>query len=129
MNVEAEILDLKLRVEALEATLRSDGSLDRRPRHNDIVPAQSGPHRRDLPPHVTQASIDAAELRAEIADVRTEVSQDFEALIVEVAGLRLQMNQNFKTVRSDLLGKIDSLRCEMIDLGLRLDRLLEPGGA
>jgi hypothetical protein len=129
VNVEAEILDLKLRVEALEATLRSSGSLDRRPRHNDMVPAQPGPYRSDLPALVAQVSINVSEVRAEVADVRTEVSQDFEALIVEVAGLRVQMNQSFKAVHSDLLGKIDSLRCEMIDLGLRLDRLMEPGGA
>ncbi|MFI6742024.1 hypothetical protein ACIBI9_54745 [Nonomuraea sp. NPDC050451] len=129
MNVESEILDLKLRVETLEAALRSSGGLDRRPRHNDIVPTQPGPYRPELPALVTQMSLNVSELRAEIADVRTEVSQDFEALIVEVAGLRVQMNQNHKAVQSDLLGKIDSLRCEMIDLGLRLDRLMETGGA
>ncbi|MEU6788699.1 hypothetical protein ABZ912_56750 [Nonomuraea angiospora] len=123
MNVEAEILDLKLRVEALEAALRSS------PRHDDIIPAQAGPYRSELPALVAQVSIGVAELRAEMADIRTEVSQDFEALIVEVAGVRVQMTENYKAIHSDLLGKIDSLRCEMIDLGLRLDRLTETGGA
>ncbi|MET9248150.1 hypothetical protein [Nonomuraea sp. NPDC003709] len=123
MNVEAEILDLKLRVEALEAALRSNA------RYDDIIPAQAGPYRSELPALVAQVSIGVAELRAEMADIRTEVSQDFEALIVEVAGVRVQMTENYKAIHSDLLGKIDSLRCEMIDLGLRLDRLTETGGA
>jgi hypothetical protein len=129
VNVEAEILDLKLRVEALEAALRSSGGPDPRPRHNDIVPAQTGPYRSELPALVAQVSIGVAELKAEIADVRTEVGQDFEALIVEVAGVRVQLSENYKAVQADLLGKIDSLRCDMIDLGLRLDRLTEKGGA
>ncbi|MEW1844944.1 hypothetical protein AB0392_43965 [Nonomuraea angiospora] len=125
MNVEAEILDLKLRVETLEAALRSNRS----PRHDDIVPAQAGPYRSELPALVAQVSIGVSELRAEIADVRTEVGQDFEALIVEVAGVRVQLSENYKAVQADLLGKIDSLRCDMIDLGLRLDRLMESGDA
>ncbi|MFF4619228.1 hypothetical protein [Nonomuraea jabiensis] len=125
MNVEAEILDLKLRVEALEAGLRSNVS----PRHDDIVPAQAGPYRFELPALVAQVSIGVTEIRAELADVRTELSQDLEALLVEVAGLRVQTNEHFNVIQSDLLGKIDSLRCDMIDLGLRLDRLAETDGA
>ncbi|MEV4016687.1 hypothetical protein AB0J35_39935 [Nonomuraea angiospora] len=129
MNVEAEILDLKLRVESLEAALRSNGGPDSRPRPNDIVPAQAGSYRSELPALVAQVSIGVSQLRAEIADVRTEVGQDFEALIVEIAGVRVQLSENHQAVQADLLGKIDSLRCDMIDLGLRLDRLTEKGGA
>ncbi|MEV4581972.1 hypothetical protein AB0K16_52940 [Nonomuraea jabiensis] len=124
MNVEAEILDLKVRVEALEAILRSNVG----PRYDDLVPAQTGPYRFELPALVAQMSIGVAEIRAEIADVRTEVRQDLEALLVEVAGVRVQTNEHFNVIQSDLLGMIDSLRCDMIDLGLRIDRLTEPDG-
>ncbi|MEQ4714769.1 hypothetical protein [Nonomuraea sp. B19D2] len=124
MNVEAEILDLKRRVEALETIVRSGPG--QRPHH--AIPAQSGPHRPGLPVHVCERSIGLAELKAEIADVRTEASQDFEALIVEIAGFRAQTNENFKSTQSEIMEKFDSLRCEMIDLALRLDRLLEING-
>ncbi|WP_431932550.1 hypothetical protein [Nonomuraea jabiensis] len=125
MNVEAEILDLKVRVGALEVALRSNVI----PRHDDLVPAQIGPYRFDLPALVAQVSIGVAEIRAELADVRTELSQDLEALLVEVTGVRAQTNEHFDTIQSDLLAVIDSLRCDMIDLGLRLDRLTEADGA
>ncbi|WP_433437020.1 hypothetical protein [Nonomuraea sp. CA-141351] len=120
MNVEAEILDLKRRVEALETILRSGSD----PGRSDLVPAQTGPYMPD-----SETSIGLAELKAEIADVRTETSQDFEALIVEIAGFRAQTNEHFKSTQSEIMEKFDSLRCEMIDLALRLDRLLEINGA
>ncbi|KAB8188724.1 hypothetical protein FH608_042310 [Nonomuraea phyllanthi] len=124
MDVEAEILELRRRVEALETIVRSGLG----PRQPGAVPAQAGPRPRDVPVHVSETSIGLAELKAEVADVRTEVSQDFEALIVELAGLRAQTNENVRSAQSEILGKLDSLRCEMIDLALRLDRLLEING-
>ncbi|MEV0228104.1 hypothetical protein [Nonomuraea sp. NPDC050786] len=129
MNVEAEILDLKRRVAALETFVRSGRDPGRRSHHSGLVPAQTGPNRPVPPVPVPETAIRLAELKAEIAGVRTEVGQDFEALIVEIAGFRAQTNEHFKSTQFEIMEKFDSLRCEMIDLALRLDRLLETKGA
>ncbi|MED7926525.1 hypothetical protein SMD20_19875 [Nonomuraea sp. LP-02] len=102
MDVQTEILGLKLRVEALEACMIAD--TDR----------------------TATVSIITA-LRTDIAELRADVAEDFAAWGDEVAGVRCQLNDYLKTSHSDLVRALDSLRCEMIDLGIRLDRLLENG--
>ncbi|MFG1703754.1 hypothetical protein ACFLIM_11215 [Nonomuraea sp. M3C6] len=132
MDVEAEILDLKLRLEALEATARSGGAasgdVGARRRHPNI-PAASCTRMEGIQTDITATSIAVAEVKAEIADLQSEMTQDIDALSVELAGLRRHTNEHFTSARSEMVQKFDSLRCEMIELGLRLDRLLAKNGA
>ncbi|MEO3875307.1 hypothetical protein ABGB18_41535 [Nonomuraea sp. B12E4] len=132
MDVEAEILDLKLRMEALEATARSgeagSGDVESQRRHSNIPAARNtGPE--CIQTDITARSIAVTEVKAHIAKFQTEMSQDIAALNVEVTGLRWHAYDLLTATRSDIEQKFDSLRCEMIELGLRLDRLLEKHGA
>ncbi|NUR89064.1 MAG: hypothetical protein HOY71_33695 [Nonomuraea sp.] len=102
MDVEAEILDIKLRIQALEATLSPEGVVMRS---------------------------DKAEITADIADIRTEVSQNIAALGDELAGLRGQTDEHLEMVRSSIGRRLDLLLCETLDLATRIDRLLERDGA
>ncbi|MCK2219786.1 hypothetical protein MF672_039220 [Actinomadura sp. ATCC 31491] len=104
MDVQTEILDLKLRVEALEAKMVS--ALDRT---------------------ATLSLITA--LRTDLAELRADIAEDFKAWGDELAGVRRHFNDSFKASRSDLVRALDTIRCEMIDLGIRLDRLVEKDGA
>jgi hypothetical protein len=132
VDVEAEILDLQLRVGILEASISSEGSTSgdcrARDRHTNL-PTDRCAHREAIQSDLMATSIAVAEARAEIADVQVEMSQDFAALGLEIAGLRRQTNENFASAQAKMLQKLDSLRCEMIELGLRLDRLLENDSA
>jgi hypothetical protein len=92
VDVEAEILDLKLRMDGLEATVRSYGA-------------------------VPDGRISEGR--------RSDLDQEFAALGIELAGARMQTNAHFRIARSEMLERFEVLRCEMIALGLRLDRLLE----
>ncbi|MEW9547869.1 hypothetical protein [Nonomuraea sp. NPDC050783] len=100
MDVQTEILGLKLRVEALEAQMLSGSD------------------------RATTASIVIA-LRTDIAELRADVAEDLAAWGDELAGVRRQLDDSVKAFRSDLARVLDLLRCEMIDLGIRFDRLLE----
>ncbi|MFC4115825.1 hypothetical protein [Nonomuraea zeae] len=132
MDVEAEILDLQLRVGILEASIRPEGTASGdfrgRGQHGNL-PADRCAHREAIQSDLLTTSISVAEARAEVADVRMEMSQDFAALGLEISGLRRQTNENFASARHEMMQKLDSLRCEMIELGLRLDRLLENDSA
>ncbi|SDI88660.1 hypothetical protein [Nonomuraea jiangxiensis] len=132
MDVEAEILELKLRLEALETTARSGG-----PVSGDVEPQRRHPNTpavrhtgiEGIQPDITTTSIAVTEVKADIAQLHTEMTQDIAALNVEVTGLRWHLYQLLTVTRSEMEQKFDSLRCEMIELGLRLDRLLEKHGA
>ena len=94
VDVEAEILGLKLRMDEVEATVRA---------RSEVSGSQNGGRRTDL-------------------------DQEFAALGIELAGARMQTNAHFRIARSEMLERFEVLRCEMIALGLRLDRLLEKDG-
>ncbi|WP_188194118.1 hypothetical protein [Nonomuraea sp. SYSU D8015] len=100
MDVEAEILDLKLRVRALEAS-EAGGA--------PIAATTSG----------------MAAVEAEIADFRTEVRQDLVVLGDELAGFRWHTNERLKSLRAETLDGLTSLFRDMIELRLMLDWLLE----
>jgi hypothetical protein len=109
VDVEAEIRDLKLRMERLEAHVRSG--------EPSIVTSM-------------QADITAGvmEIRADVVDLRTEMGQEFGALGIEISGIRSQSMDQYATARVEMLQRFDTLRCEMMELGLRLDRLLNTDG-
>ncbi|MEU5860646.1 MULTISPECIES: hypothetical protein [unclassified Nonomuraea] len=98
MNVEVEILDLQLRLQALE-TRSCSGS------HDAVL-----------------AGLAAA--RAEIVDVRSGVSQDFEILNFEIARLRKRFDEGCSASLLETMTMLEGLRFQLNDLGLRLDRLL-----
>jgi hypothetical protein len=100
VNVEAEIDNLKLRVQALEATLP--------------------PHRAS-----TAKSIDIDQ----VAYILTEISQDLAALGDEIAGLRRHISQYVFRDQSTMLNKLDAIHCETIALGLKFDQLLDKDDA
>ncbi|MFI6927485.1 hypothetical protein ACIBIZ_46665 [Nonomuraea spiralis] len=100
MDVEAEILDIKLRIQALEATLC--GGAD-----------------------CSEAALGIAEARADVAEFRTAVSQGVTALTDELLGLGGESDEHVDAVRSRISRRLDLLRCETLDLAIRLDRLLE----
>ncbi|MEU7861796.1 hypothetical protein [Nonomuraea sp. NPDC049141] len=68
-------------------------------------------------------------MRVEIAGIQAGISQDLAAFGDEVAGLRRHANEHLTSAQSLMVRRFDSLQCSVIDLGLRLDRLLEKNGA
>ncbi|MFB9622972.1 hypothetical protein [Nonomuraea helvata] len=77
----------------------------------------------------TTLEVAIAEVRADVADLHIGLNQDFAALRDELAGLRRQTDEQFASARSKMLRRCEALRCDMIDLAVRLDRLLERRGA
>ena len=104
MNIESEILGFQLRIRELEAASRV---------HRDQVTALSC----------------LAATRAELIEVRAEIGRDFLPLNVAVARLRWDTEDKLRTTLSEALARVDNVRSELVDLGLRLDRLLEKDGA
>ncbi|MER6577232.1 hypothetical protein [Nonomuraea sp. NPDC001023] len=104
MDVEAEILDIRLRVQALEATLCAEADC-------------------------SEAVLGIAEMRADLAETRSESGHDVTALTDELLGLRGQSDEHFQAIRSKIRRRLDLLRCETLDLAIRLDRLLEQDGS
>ncbi|NRQ36733.1 hypothetical protein HII36_33585 [Nonomuraea sp. NN258] len=134
MDVEAEILQLKLRTADLETATRCGGGDEHGQRcpHGAIL-AEISLRLHSLQADLTATAIGIIEARADVADIKIDLDRDLAALGIEHAGLRAQLHENAKAARSDLAKRFDSLRCEMIELGLRLDRLDDdevpgPGG-
>jgi hypothetical protein len=98
VDVEAEIIAIKRRVEALEAALGTGGE---------------------------EPSVGVAEVLAELADVRIELGHECAAVGDELIDLRRQIHEHVETARDRAQQRLDILHCEMFDLGIRLDRLLE----
>ncbi|MFI7462627.1 hypothetical protein [Nonomuraea sp. NPDC049646] len=98
MNVEVEILDLQLRLQALEARSCTGG--------RDAVLAG------------------LATARAEIVEVRSGVGRDFEILNFEITRLRERFDESCKASLAETMTMLEGLRFQLDDLGLRLDRLL-----
>jgi hypothetical protein len=78
---------------------------------------------------ILSTAIAVAQVRLEMADIQAAMSQDLAALGDEVAGLRRHTHEHLTSAQSLMLRRFDSLQCSVIDLGLRLDRLLEKNGA
>ncbi|MEV0384279.1 hypothetical protein [Nonomuraea sp. NPDC050643] len=103
MDLEAEILDLKRRMEELEASRCSpegDGGL---------------------------ASIGVIEMKSLITDAQGALTEDLSALNAEIGGLRWDINKVLKSGNMQTLDQLDALRIDVIHLGLKLDQLLEKG--
>ncbi|MFI7639823.1 hypothetical protein [Nonomuraea sp. NPDC049400] len=131
MDVQAEILDLKLRVEGLETCGRVTG-------------ADGEQHLlHEINERAKRLEAEIAAIKTEMAMARTETIEQFAAVDVEVAAIRREVNarfaaspgaddfiptqiaDEFATVRSEIAQEFDSVRSELLDLGIKVDRLLK----
>ncbi|SEH03033.1 hypothetical protein SAMN05444920_13242 [Nonomuraea solani] len=83
MNLEAQILDLMLRIRMLEMTTRMGADITR---------------------------IGIALMLSELADSRTEMRQDLAALGDELAGLRRHMNDHVAALRAEILHRLGTIQ-------------------
>ncbi|MEV0231401.1 hypothetical protein [Nonomuraea sp. NPDC050786] len=133
MDVQAEIVDLKLRVEGLETCGRLTG-------------ADGEQHLlHEINERGKRLEAEIAAVRAQLATARTETIEQFAAVDVEVAAIRREVNarfvassglddyiptriaDEFATVRSEIGQEFESVRSELLDLSIKLDRLLKDG--
>ncbi|MFI7699789.1 hypothetical protein [Nonomuraea sp. NPDC049480] len=128
MDVQAEIRDVKLRGGDPEAGM----------------PAWQMDLLREIDERTRRLRSDVAALRRELAAARIELGEDVAAVQTEVGGvrrevsarpggaddadLRLDMVEGFAAVRAEVAREFGSVRSEMLDLGIKLDRLLKRDG-
>ncbi|MGP3960420.1 hypothetical protein ACTWPT_30865 [Nonomuraea sp. 3N208] len=107
-------------------------------RHVDLL--------REVDDRTRRLQAEVAALRTELAAVRAELGEDVAAVQTEVEGvrravnarpgtsgdedadLRLDMLEGFAAVRAEIAHEFGSVRSEMLDLGIKLDRLLNRDG-
>ncbi|MFG1702099.1 hypothetical protein ACFLIM_02800 [Nonomuraea sp. M3C6] len=139
MDVRAEILDLKLRVEGLEAGAHVGGAASGHRREPD----RQADLLREINDRTKQLQAEITAIKAAMADSRTEMTEEFAAVETEVAAIRREVNarfvgteaentcvrteiaDEFASVRSEIEQEFNSVRSEMTDLGIKLDRLLK----
>ncbi|MDP4504373.1 hypothetical protein [Nonomuraea turcica] len=110
------------------------------------APAWYGDLLREVDDRTRHLQAEVAELRTELAAARAELGEDVAAVQTEVEGvrravnarpgdsgdedgdLRLDMAEGFAAVRAELAHEFGSVRSEMLDLGIKLDRLLNRDG-
>jgi hypothetical protein len=131
VDVRADILDLKLRVEDLET-----GGVGR---PVDLL--------REIHDLARRLQVEVAALRTKLAATRAGLGEEIAAVQTEVEGvrrevsgrrpggtgdedadIRLDMAEAFAAVRAEMAREFESVRSEMLDLGIKLDRLLKRDG-
>ncbi|WP_326644866.1 hypothetical protein OIE67_26500 [Nonomuraea fuscirosea] len=130
MDMRAEILDLKLRVDDLEITLEHGGELERQALLlHDIaersLKLQEGiaELRARLDQGMMLAGEEFAAFGIEIAGVRREVSQP--AVMESVEDIRIWIAGEVDAFRQQWRREMDFLRSETMDMNIKLDRLLK----
>ncbi|TMR09665.1 hypothetical protein ETD86_42685 [Nonomuraea turkmeniaca] len=101
---------------------------------------------REVDDRTRHLRAEIAALRTELAAARAELGEDVAAVQTEVEGvrravnagpgesgdedgdLRLDMLEGFAAVRAEIAHEFGSVRSEMLDLGIKLDRLLNRDG-
>ncbi|TDD03925.1 hypothetical protein E1292_19995 [Nonomuraea deserti] len=135
MDMRAEILDLKLRVEELETGVRHGVVAIGRPGEPD----RQAEFLREIGDRTRSLRADVAAVQSALADGRVEMVEQFAAVETEVAAIRREVSawpfgpgagegmvaDEFAAVRAGLEQEFNSLRSEMTDLGIKLDRLLK----
>ncbi|WP_052424237.1 hypothetical protein [Nonomuraea candida] len=143
MDVRAEILDLKLRVEDLETNAEQAGGLERQ---EALL--------REIVDRSKRLQAEVASLKAQLSRARAEIGEEFAAVGTEVEGVRREVAARpagfppavtpdrervdavdvraeiaveFGVIRSELQQEFSFLRSEIMDLGIKLDRLLIAG--
>lgn len=133
MDVQAEIRDLKLRVDGLEACDRL----------GDATPGGGGEQGllREINDRAKRLETQLAAIKAETAMARTETIEQFAAVDVEIAAIRREINAHlardgedyiptqiadeFASVRAEIAQEFNAIRSELLDLSIKLDRLLK----
>ncbi|MFC4008685.1 hypothetical protein ACFOY2_15750 [Nonomuraea purpurea] len=117
---------MKLRVEGLEARLRTD-------RQADLL--------REIDDRTRRLESALTTLEAGFATARAEMNEQFDAVEVEVAGVRRAVSappseeeavdvqaetaEGVAAIRSELADGFGCFRSELLDLGIKLDRLMK----
>ncbi|WP_433442516.1 hypothetical protein [Nonomuraea sp. CA-141351] len=135
MDVQAEILDLKLRVEGLETCGRLTGAASGADIEQGLL--------REINDRTKRLETEIATMKAQMATARAETIEQFAAVDVEVAAIRREVNAHFvaspgeddyipaqiadefATVRSEIGQEFNAVRSELLDLGIKVDRLLK----
>ncbi|TMR92972.1 hypothetical protein [Nonomuraea basaltis] len=131
MDVQTEVLDLKLRVADLESGAHG------------AVPDWRTDLLREINDRTKHLRSEITALKARLAEARTELSEDLAAVQTEIEGvrrevsarparpgdedadLRLDMAEEFAALRAEMAHQFDSVRSEVLDLGIKIDRLLK----
>lgn len=136
MDVQAEIRDLKLRVDGLEACDRLGEARPGSGGERDLL--------REINDRAKRLETQLAAMKAETSMARTETIEQFAAVDVEIAAIRREINayratpaggdedyvptliaDQFASVRAEIAQEFDAMRSELLDLGIKLDRLLK----
>jgi hypothetical protein len=136
VDVQAEIRDLKLRVDGLEACDRP----------GDATPGGGGELDllREINDRARRLETQLAAIKAETAMARTETIEQFAAVDVEIAAIRREINNRlaapagddedyipalitdeFASVRAEIAQEFNAIRSELLDVSIKLDRLLK----
>ncbi|MFG6197865.1 hypothetical protein [Nonomuraea sp. JJY05] len=127
---------MKLRVDGLEACDRL----------GDATPGGGGELDllREINDRAKRLETQLAAMKAETATARTETIEQFAAVDVEIAAIRREINTHlavaagddedyiptqiadeFASVRAEIAQEFNAMRSELLDLGIKLDRLLK----
>ncbi|MFI7124530.1 hypothetical protein ACIBQ1_02480 [Nonomuraea sp. NPDC050153] len=125
---------MKLRVDGLEACDRL----------GDATPGDGGERDllREVNDRAKRLEAQLAAMRSETAAARTEMIEQFAAVDLEVAAIRREVNarlvaapaadhiptqiaDEFASVRAEVAREFNAIRSELLDLGIKLDRLLK----
>ncbi|MEU6781682.1 hypothetical protein ABZ912_20975 [Nonomuraea angiospora] len=127
---------MKLRVDGLEACDRL----------GEVTPGGGGEREllREINDRAKRLETQLAAMKAETAMARTETIEQFAAVDVEIAAIRREINtyraapagdgedyiptliaDQFASVRAEIAQEFNGMRSELLDLGIKLDRLLK----
>ncbi|GAA2894906.1 hypothetical protein GCM10020220_101220 [Nonomuraea rubra] len=127
MDIEAEIRKLKLRVDALEASVRSgsraSGRRTRVRRRRMSIPAQNCTPPEDIQPETPPTPTDVTRLNTTIKGLQSELSQDLSALNDEIGGFRRHSDDHFTKFRSQIQDQHHTVYRRLTDLALVVERL------
>ncbi|MEV5891579.1 hypothetical protein [Nonomuraea fuscirosea] len=130
MDMRAEILDLKLRVDDLETTMEHGGELERQVALLHEIAERS-----------LKLQTGLAELQARLEQSTMLTSEEFAAFGIEIAGVRREVSrpaviESVEDMRAWIAAEVDGfrkqwrreldfLRSEAMDMNIKLDRLLK----
>ncbi|GAA5057643.1 hypothetical protein HNP84_000534 [Thermocatellispora tengchongensis] len=126
MDVEAEVADLKLRMNSLEAA--GLGGFETGGPPADLL-AEIRDRMHGMQLGMAALSLGLAEVRADVAQVRAEMKDESEAVTVEIAGVRWQLREQSAATRAEIQATLDALLREVGGLSRRIDRLLKSDSA
>ncbi|MEU8356403.1 hypothetical protein AB0C27_10385 [Nonomuraea sp. NPDC048882] len=128
MDVRAELLDLKLRVEDLETTMEHGGDLERQVILLHEIAERSMKLQAGLATMQSQIDQAVVEFTEEFAAMGIEVESVRRAMTERpdlIEELRAQLSIEIDKFRKQWRREFDFLRSEAMDMNIKLDRLLK----